>query len=91
MQEEYFTLLMLTSSVKYFTIVKKILCVLITSFLRKNQLHEIMRLFQEESIVTFKFVVLKVESSQYIIDTISVIDQELILTKTCYLIQLDSK
>ncbi len=91
MQEEYFTLLMLTSSVKYFTIVKKILCVLITSFLRKNQLHEIMRLFQEESTVTFKFVASKVESSRYIIDTISVINQELILTKTCYLVQLDSK
>jgi hypothetical protein len=48
MQQEYFTLSMLTSSVKYFIIMKKILCVLITSFLRKNQLHEIMRLFQKE-------------------------------------------
>jgi len=91
MQEEYFTLLMLTSSVKYFTIVKKILCVLITSFLRKDQLHEIVRLFQEKSTVTSKFVASKVESSRYIIDTISVIDQELILTKTRYLVQLDSK
>ncbi len=74
MQEEYFTLLMLTSSVKYFTIMKKILCILITSFLRKNQLHEIMRLFQEESIVTFKFIALRIESFWYIIDIISVIN-----------------
>ncbi len=74
MWEEYFTLLMLTSSVKYFTIMKKILCVLITSFLRKNQLYEIMRLFREEFTVTFKFIASRVESSQYIIDIISVID-----------------
>ena len=82
---------MLTSSVKYFTIMKKILCILITSFLRKNQLHKIMRLFQEESTVTFKFIASKIESSWYIIDTISVIKQELTLTKTCYLVQLNSK
>jgi len=91
MWQEYFTLSMLTSSVKYFIIMKKIFCVLITSFLRKNQLHEIMRLFQEEFTVTFKFVALKIESSRYIIDIISVIEQELTLTKTCYLVQLDSK
>ncbi len=91
MQQEYFTLLMLTSSVKYFTIMKKILCVLIMSFLRKNQLHEIMRLFQEESTVTFKFIASRIKSSQYIIDTISVIKQELTFTKTHYLVQLDLK
>ncbi len=82
---------MLTLSVKYFTIMKKILCVLITSFLRKNQLHEIIKLFQEEFTVTFKFIILKIESSWYIIDTISVIKQELTFTKTCYLVQLDLK
>ena len=91
MWKEYFTLLMLTSSVKYFTIMKKIFCVLITSFLRKNQLHKIMRLFQEEFTVTFKFIASRIESSWYIIDTISVIDQELILTKTCYLVLLNLK
>jgi hypothetical protein len=91
MWQEYFTLSMLTSSVKYFIIMKKILCILITSFLRKNQLHKIMRLFQEESTVTFKFIASKIESSWYIIDTISVIKQELTLTKTCYLVQLNSK
>ncbi len=63
MQQEYFTLSMLTSSVKYFIIMKKIFCVLIMSFLRKNQLHEIIRLFQEEFTVTFKFVASKIESS----------------------------
>ncbi len=89
--KEYFTLLMLTSSVKYFTIMKKIFCILITSFLRKNQLHKIIRLFQEEFTVTFKFVALRVESFQYIIDIISVIDQELTLTKIHYLVQLDLK
>jgi len=82
---------MLTSSVKYFTIMKKILCILIMSFLRKNQLHKIMRLFQEESTVTFKFVASRIESSQYIIDTISMINQELTFIKTRYLVQLDSK
>jgi len=63
MQQEYFTLSMLTSSVKYFIIMKKIFCVLIMSFLRKNQLHEIIRLFQEEFTVTFKFVASKIELS----------------------------
>jgi len=70
---------------------KKILCALITSNLKKNQLLEIMRLFQEDSVVMTKFVAVKIESSQYIIDTISVISQELILIKTHYLVQLDSK
>ncbi len=91
MQQEYFTLSMLTSSVKYFIIMKKIFCVLIMSFLRKNQLHEIIRLFQEEFTVTFKFVASKIESSWYIIDIISVIEQKLILIKTHYLIQLNLK
>ncbi len=70
---------------------KKILCALITSNLKKNQLLEIMRLFQEDSVVMTKFVAVKIESPQYIIDTISVISQELILIKTHYLVQLDSK
>jgi len=70
---------------------KKILCALITSNLKKNQLLEIMRLFQEDSVVMTKFVAVKIKSSQYIIDTISVISQELILIKTHYLVQLDSK
>ena len=91
MQQEYFTLLMLTSRVKYFTIMKKILCVLITSFLRKSQLHKIMRLFPEESTVTSKFVASRIKLSQYIIDTISMIDQELTFIKTRYLVQLNLK
>ncbi len=91
MWQEYFTLSMLTSSVKYFTIMKKILCVLIMSFLRNSQLHKIMRLFQEESTIIFKFIASKIESSWYIIDTISVIEQELTFTKTCYLVQLNLK
>jgi len=70
---------------------KKILCALITSNLKKNQLLEIMRLFQEDSVVMTKFVAVKIEPPQYIIDTISVISQELILIKTHYLVQLDSK
>lgn len=70
---------------------KKILCALITSNLKKNQLLEIIRLFQEDSVVMTKFVAVKIESPQYIIDTISVISQELILIKTHYLVQLDSK
>jgi len=70
---------------------KKILCVLIMSFSRKNQLHEIMRLFQEEFTVTFKFIASRIKSSQYIIDIISVIKQELTFTKTHYLVQLNLK
>ncbi len=35
---------------------KKILCALITSTLKKGQLHKIMRLFQEDSVVTTEFV-----------------------------------
>ncbi len=70
---------------------KKISCALITSSLRKNQLHEIMRLFQEESLVVSKFITAKIESSRYIIEIISVMNQKLILTKTHFLVQLDSK
>jgi len=70
---------------------KKILCILITSSLSKNQLHEIMRLFQEESSVTFKFITAKIESFQYIINTISMMSQELFFIKTHNLIQLNLK
>jgi len=75
----------------YFTIKKKILCALITSTLKKGQLHEIMRLFQEDSVVTTKFVAVGIEPPRYIIGTTSVISQGLTLTKARYLVQLDSK
>ncbi len=56
---------------------KKILCALIRSTLKKGQLHEIMRLFQEDSVVTTKFVAVRIEPPRYVIGTTSVMSQEL--------------